>query len=124
MDSITRSLVHRIRLDQIIYIENVRGGDECLHLKSGADMAKPDETIWEIEPHTLAKHEILRRYLGAWFPILATQNSKLIYFDKNSKIKWFVMQKKFELDMFLKDDKLSWLPISIKIWQPTIIIML
>jgi hypothetical protein len=33
-------------------------------------MAKPNETLWEIEPHTKAKHEILQRYLGAWFPIL------------------------------------------------------
>jgi len=27
---------------------------------------------WPIEPHTEAKHEILRYYLGAWFPIIAT----------------------------------------------------
>ena len=44
-------------------------------------MAKPTETLWEIEPHTLAKHEILRRYLGAWFPILATYNGRILYLD-------------------------------------------
>jgi three-Cys-motif partner protein len=38
-------------------------------------------TIWKIKPHTLAKHEILRRYLGAWFPILATYNGRIIYLD-------------------------------------------
>lgn len=44
-------------------------------------MTTPKETIWEIEPHTLAKHEILRRYLGAWFPILGTHNPRIVYID-------------------------------------------
>jgi three-Cys-motif partner protein len=44
-------------------------------------MAAPRETIWDIEPHTLAKHEILRRYLGAWFPILGTHNRRIVYID-------------------------------------------
>jgi len=44
-------------------------------------MTIPQHTIWEIEPHTLAKHEILRRYLGAWFPILSTHNRKVVYID-------------------------------------------
>lgn len=43
-------------------------------------MLKPD-TLWPIERHTLAKHEILRRYLGAWIPILLSNNSKIIYID-------------------------------------------
>lgn len=34
-------------------------------------MAQPKTTIWELEPHTAAKHEILRRYLQAWAPILS-----------------------------------------------------
>jgi three-Cys-motif partner protein len=34
-------------------------------------MAKPQETIWKAEPHTLAKHQLLRRYLNAWLPIMA-----------------------------------------------------
>lgn len=33
-------------------------------------MATPKATIWELEAHTRAKHEILRRYLQAWIPIL------------------------------------------------------
>lgn len=44
-------------------------------------MVTPKDTVWEIEPHTLAKHEILRRYLGAWFPILGTYNKRIVYID-------------------------------------------
>jgi three-Cys-motif partner protein len=44
-------------------------------------MAKPMESLWDIEPHTKAKHEILERYLDAWFPILATYNQRIIYLD-------------------------------------------
>ncbi|MFN0242348.1 MAG: three-Cys-motif partner protein TcmP [Planctomycetota bacterium] len=34
-------------------------------------MAAPKTTTWELEPHTRAKHAILRRYLEAWTPILS-----------------------------------------------------
>lgn len=44
-------------------------------------MAVPKETIWKIDPHTQAKHEILRRYLGAWFPILNRYNGRIVYID-------------------------------------------
>lgn len=40
-----------------------------------------ETTTWPIEPHTEAKHEILRRYLDAWFPILAKNNQRIIYVD-------------------------------------------
>ena len=33
-------------------------------------MAHPQETVWDRDPHTAAKHDMLRLYLGAWFPIL------------------------------------------------------
>jgi three-Cys-motif partner protein len=33
-------------------------------------MAVPKTTTWSMDRHTQAKHEILRRYLGAWLPIL------------------------------------------------------
>ncbi len=33
-------------------------------------MAVPETTTWAMDRHTQAKHEILRRYLGAWLPIL------------------------------------------------------
>jgi len=36
---------------------------------------------WDIQPHTKAKHEILRHYLGAWFPILASVHLRLLYVD-------------------------------------------
>lgn len=42
-----------------------------------------DETIWTIEQHTQAKHELLRRYLGAWFPILTASgfNRRVVFLD-------------------------------------------
>jgi len=33
------------------------------------------EKIWDADPHTLAKHAILERYLHAWFPILSHQSA-------------------------------------------------
>ena len=41
----------------------------------------PQGTTWTREPHTAAKHEILRRYLGAWFTILGRRNPRLVYVD-------------------------------------------
>lgn len=31
-------------------------------------------TVWERPPHTKAKHDILTRYLGAWFGIFVICN--------------------------------------------------
>ncbi len=36
-------------------------------------MAVPTGLLWERDPHTAAKHTLLRRYLSAWFPIMAKQ---------------------------------------------------
>jgi three-Cys-motif partner protein len=36
-------------------------------------MAVPTDVLWERDPHTAAKHTLLRRYLSAWFPIMAKQ---------------------------------------------------
>jgi len=44
-------------------------------------VAVPTDTVWKLEPHTGAKHQILRRYLDAWFPILGKYNKKLVYAD-------------------------------------------
>lgn len=33
----------------------------------------PTDLLWERDPHTAAKHTLLRRYLSAWFPIMARQ---------------------------------------------------
>jgi three-Cys-motif partner protein len=44
-------------------------------------VAVPKDTLWPIEPHTAAKHQILRKYLDAWLPILGTYNKKVVYID-------------------------------------------
>ena len=36
-------------------------------------MAVPTGILWERDPHTAAKHTLLRRYMSAWFPIMAKQ---------------------------------------------------
>ena len=38
-------------------------------------------TLPAIQPHTQAKHHILRYHLQAWFPILGRRNGKLMYVD-------------------------------------------
>ncbi len=40
-------------------------------------MADELPMIWHADPHTLAKHAILQRYLEAWFPILTRQASSI-----------------------------------------------
>ena len=44
-------------------------------------MTPPRETIWPLEPHTVAKHAILEHYLKAWFPILAKNRGRIVYYD-------------------------------------------
>ena len=39
------------------------------------------DTVWVLEEHSAAKHEILRTYLQAWFPILSRYHGRVIYFD-------------------------------------------
>jgi len=41
----------------------------------------PRRTRWKLEPHTAAKHEILRQYLNAWFPILGSQHERVVFLD-------------------------------------------
>jgi three-Cys-motif partner protein len=36
-------------------------------------MAVPKTLLWDREPHTKAKHDMLGVYLGAWFPIIASR---------------------------------------------------
>jgi three-Cys-motif partner protein len=45
--------------------------------------AMTEETTWAIEPHTKAKHELLRRYLEAWFPILSSSgfHGRVLFID-------------------------------------------
>ena len=44
-------------------------------------MSRVRDTMWRLEPHTAAKHEILRRYLKAWFPILGRRHPRLVFVD-------------------------------------------
>ncbi len=44
-------------------------------------MAVPQETRWDIEDHTRAKHAILRAYLNAWFPILGSRYPTVVFVD-------------------------------------------
>src|ERR1035437_7139766 len=44
-------------------------------------MCKPLGTVWDLEPHTAKKHEILRRYFEAWLPIMASWNGRVVYID-------------------------------------------
>ena len=45
-------------------------------------MAVPTGILWERDPHTAAKHTLLRRYMSAWFPIMAKQfrNTGITFF--------------------------------------------
>jgi three-Cys-motif partner protein len=43
-------------------------------------VAKPESTIWQIHPHTSAKHTILRTYLDAWFPIMSWSD-RVVFLD-------------------------------------------
>lgn len=40
-----------------------------------------DSVLWSLEPHTGAKHAILKTYLNAWFPIMAKYNQRINYID-------------------------------------------
>ncbi|MCL6605311.1 MAG: three-Cys-motif partner protein TcmP [Paenibacillus sp.] len=40
-----------------------------------------NEILWEKAPHTEMKHEILRRYLAAWLPIISSWSNRLIIID-------------------------------------------
>jgi three-Cys-motif partner protein len=49
-------------------------------------MAQTGELVELVElqdrpPHTGAKHDLLRIYLGAWFPIMAKYNGRVVYYD-------------------------------------------
>jgi three-Cys-motif partner protein len=39
------------------------------------------EPVWEIDPHTQSKHDILRHYLNRWLPILGKRSQTMNYID-------------------------------------------
>jgi len=41
----------------------------------------PRSTLWNLEPHTLGKHKVLRGYLHAWFPIMGKWNGRILFID-------------------------------------------
>lgn len=41
----------------------------------------PTVELRDRPPHTAAKHDLLRAYLGAWFPIIARYNQRVLYYD-------------------------------------------
>ncbi|MFJ9713448.1 three-Cys-motif partner protein TcmP [Streptomyces sp. NPDC101234] len=42
-------------------------------------MAVPKEAVWDRDPHTAAKHDLLKRYLEAWAPILLSRKDVITY---------------------------------------------
>ncbi len=44
-------------------------------------MPRIKTTTWPIEPHTEAKHAILKKYLEAWFPIISKYHDEIVYID-------------------------------------------
>lgn len=42
-------------------------------------MATPTGVVWARDPHTGAKHDLLRHYLAAWLPILFTTHPRVTY---------------------------------------------
>ena len=44
-------------------------------------MARESATVWELDPHTRAKHVILRKYLNAWLPKLTRWNGRVVIID-------------------------------------------
>jgi three-Cys-motif partner protein len=44
-------------------------------------VSAPKETVWTLEPHSLGKHIVLKRYLKAWLPILGMTQEKIVFID-------------------------------------------
>lgn len=42
-------------------------------------MAVPKDAVWDRDPHTAAKHDLLKRYLEAWAPILLSRHDVISY---------------------------------------------
>ncbi len=41
----------------------------------------PSDTIWPLEDHTKGKHLVLKRYMGAWLPIMSKWNDNVFFVD-------------------------------------------
>lgn len=76
-DYLRRNLAARARLPVGAPCISVTGSGRTL----GADMATPDSTVWKIDPHTTAKHRLLRGYLDAWMPIITSSFPRVTIFE-------------------------------------------
>jgi len=44
-------------------------------------MAIPREPEWDLDPHTIGKHAVLRAYLNAWIPIMGQTQPRMVFID-------------------------------------------
>lgn len=44
-------------------------------------MAGTSLTSWPLDPHTAAKHVLLRKYLNAWLPVITRYNGRVVFCD-------------------------------------------
>lgn len=44
-------------------------------------MATPTTILWPLDPHSKAKHSVLRNYLDAWLPILGSGSERILFVD-------------------------------------------
>lgn len=44
-------------------------------------MSPPRTAVWRLEDHTRGKHEVLRQYLAAWFPIMGSFSERVLFVD-------------------------------------------
>lgn len=49
--------------------------------RGDSDPKEGDDTLWELAPHTLGKHLVLRNYLNAWLPIMSLTNDRILFID-------------------------------------------
>ena len=40
-----------------------------------------DSILWDLEPHTIGKHLVLKNYLNAWLPIMSRWNGRVVFID-------------------------------------------
>ncbi len=41
----------------------------------------PETTLWNLEPHTVGKHLVLKNYMDAWLPIMGRWNGRVLFID-------------------------------------------
>lgn len=65
---------------------HVGSGDACADCPNipyggGSDTASSKAVLWDLDPHTIAKHRLLRAYLDRWLPIMSTYQDRLLIVD-------------------------------------------